>query len=137
MIIFLLSNFNFSQTQCLKRKEAVNLGRCIIFIWAQIMKLVTCKTDKQAFSCNRNLFFLSFFFLFIIFFYLWWILSYIEMKQPWVYMCSHPNPPSHLPCNRNLIWMPISLVLDTAEYLLDKVSLGKSIFFFLIYSSKL
>ena len=33
-------------------------------------------------------------------FYLWWILSYIEMKQPWVYMCSPsqsllppPSPP--------------------------------------------
>ena len=31
------------------------------------------------------------------FFFLWWILSYIKMKQPWVYMCSHPDPPSHLP----------------------------------------
>ena len=33
------------------------------------------------------------------FFYLWWILSYIEMKQPWVYMCSPsfsppPSPPA-------------------------------------------
>ena len=41
-----------------------------------------------------------FFHFFIFFFYLWWILSYIEMKQPWVYMCSpsqsplpHPSPP--------------------------------------------
>ena len=24
----------------------------------------------------------------LFFFYLWWILSYIEMKQPRVYMCS-------------------------------------------------
>ena len=32
---------------------------------------------------------LPFFFYFeFFFFYLWWILSYIEMKQKWVYMCS-------------------------------------------------
>ena len=39
-----------------------------------------------------------FFILFYFFFNLWWILSYIEMKQPWVYMCSPsrspPPPPS-------------------------------------------
>ena len=37
---------------------------------------------------------LSFFFL------LWWILSYTEMKQPWVYMCSpsqSPLPPPSPP----------------------------------------
>ena len=35
------------------------------------------------------------------FFFLWWILSYIKMKQPWVYMCSPsrsslppPSPPT-------------------------------------------
>ena len=33
---------------------------------------------------------LKFIFFFNFFFLLWWILSYIEMKQPWVYMC----PPS-------------------------------------------
>ena len=41
---------------------------------------------------------LSCFFFF--FFYLWWILSYIEMKQPWVYMCSpswSPLPPPSPP----------------------------------------
>ena len=34
------------------------------------------------------------------FFYLWWILSYIEMKQPWVHMCSpsqSPLPPPSPP----------------------------------------
>ena len=44
----------------------------------------------------------SLFFLFFIFyfFYLYWILSYIEMKQPWVYMCSpsrSPRPPPSPP----------------------------------------
>ena len=37
---------------------------------------------------------------FFFFFYLWWILSYIEMKQPWVYMCSpsrSPFPPPSPP----------------------------------------
>ena len=48
-------------------------------------------------SRNVIFFFLFFFYFFYFFFYLWWILSYIEMKQPRVYMCSHPNPPSHLP----------------------------------------
>ena len=41
----------------------------------------------------------SIFFSFL-FFYLWWILSYIEMKQPWVYMCSPsqcPLPPPSPP----------------------------------------
>ena len=37
---------------------------------------------------------------FLIFFYFWWILSYIEMKQPWIYMCSpsrSPLPPPSPP----------------------------------------
>ena len=25
------------------------------------------------------------------------VLPYIDMNQPWVYMCPHPEPPSHLP----------------------------------------
>ena len=33
------------------------------------------------------------FFFFIFFFNLWWILSYIEMKHPWVYMCSPSQSP--------------------------------------------
>ena len=28
---------------------------------------------------------------------MWWFLPYIDMNQPWVYMCPHPEPPSHLP----------------------------------------
>ena len=41
-----------------------------------------------------------FFYFFFKFFYLWWILSYIEMKQPRVYMCSpsqSPLPPPSPP----------------------------------------
>ena len=26
---------------------------------------------------------------------LWWFLPYIDMNQPWVYMCPHPELPSH------------------------------------------
>ena len=26
-----------------------------------------------------------------------WFLPYIDMNQPWVYMCPHPEPPSQLP----------------------------------------
>ena len=39
-------------------------------------------------------------FFLLLFFYLQWILSYIEMKQPWVYMCSpsrSPLPPPSPP----------------------------------------
>ena len=46
------------------------------------------------------LFFLFFFNFYFFIFYLWWILSYIEMKQPWVYMCSpsqSPLPPPSPP----------------------------------------
>ena len=42
----------------------------------------------------------SLFFFYFYFFNLWWILSYIEMKQPWVYMCSpsqSPFPPPSPP----------------------------------------
>ena len=38
--------------------------------------------------------------IFEVFFFLWWILSYIEMKQPRVYMCSpsqSPLPPPSPP----------------------------------------
>ena len=40
--------------------------------------------------------FFKFYFLFY-FFNLWWILSYIEMKQPWVYMCSPSQNPLQPP----------------------------------------
>ena len=37
-----------------------------------------------------------------------WVLSYIDMNQPWIYMYSHPDPPSHLPL------YPIPLGLPSA-----------------------
>ena len=37
-------------------------------------------------------------FYFFNFFYLWWILSYTEIKQPWVYMCSPSRSPLPPPC---------------------------------------
>ena len=43
---------------------------------------------------------LFFYYYFLFFFNLLWILSYIEMKQPWVYMCSpsrSPLPPPSPP----------------------------------------
>ena len=39
---------------------------------------------------KHSFFFFLFFYLFI---FLWWILSYIEMKQPMVYMCSPSQSP--------------------------------------------
>ena len=60
------------------------------------------QTSHQLYLCHHNLstditptFFLPF--LFFFFFYLWWILSYIEMKQPWVYMCFPSRSPLLLP----------------------------------------
>ena len=51
---------------------------------------------------EMDMYTLLFIFFYFFFFYLWWILSYIEMKQPWVYMCSPsrsplppPSPPAH------------------------------------------
>ena len=68
-------------------------------LWRQItlMKnpaIFYLKIQKQS---KMNIFFKLFFF------YLWWILSYIEMKQPWVYMCSPsqsplPPPSPPVPC---------------------------------------
>ena len=58
-----------------------------------------------------------FFFLFSIYFYqleanyftiLQWLLSYIDMNQPWIYMCSPSWSPSHLPLD------PIPLALPSA-----------------------
>ena len=44
------------------------------------------------YTLSDQLFFLLLFFFFnyyyYYFFFIVWILSYIEMKQPWVYMCS-------------------------------------------------
>ena len=44
---------------------------------------------------HQNILYVVFFFFY--FTILWWFLPYIHMTQPWVYMCSHPEPPSHLP----------------------------------------
>ena len=82
-------------------------------------------------TCWSTFLFLSFFFFLValtsfFFFYLWWILSYIEMKQPWVYTCSPsrsplpppspPNPSRSSQCTRserlshasNLGWWSVS-----------------------------
>ena len=63
----------------------------------------SCKFQSDTGKKKTIIFFLTskfLFYLFIYFFYLWWILSYIEMKQPWVYMCSpsrSPLPPPSPP----------------------------------------
>ena len=63
------------------------------------------QTSYTLYLCHHNLstditptFFFTFS-IFFFFFYMWWILSYIEMKQPWVYMCSPSRSPlpSHSP----------------------------------------
>ena len=59
---------------------------------------------KLCSSQNRVVCFILFTFLCCVFYFilpfLWWILSYIEMNQPWVYMCSpyrSPLPPPSPP----------------------------------------
>ena len=49
-------------------------------------------------SHTHRLFFFFQFYLFIYFLYnIVLVLPNIDMNLPWVYMCSHPEPPSHLP----------------------------------------
>ena len=83
---------------------------CIFFI-CLVLKLTfiqskTLGRQLKGISAGNNLqalYYLSLFFFvtsFLFFFYLWWILSYIEMKQPWVYICSpsqSPLPPPSPP----------------------------------------
>ena len=50
----------------------------------------------------------------------WWILSYIEMKQPWVYMCSpsrSPFPPPSPPAPSRFSQCPRSERLSHASNL--------------------
>ena len=57
-------------------------------------------------TCNFDYFIYLFF---ILFFNLQWILSYIEMEQPWVYMCSpsrSPLPPPSPPAPSWFLKMP-------------------------------
>ena len=84
------------------------------------------------------------------FFYLWWILSYIEMKQPWVYMCSPsqsplppPSPPipsrfsqytrsEHLSHASNLGWW--SKTISFVIYSSASLSFVSCMFFLLVYT---
>ena len=91
--------------------EAPVLGRA--FLWFQVAKLIgftwwehqyTCTwgfmSGLYKLSCSLLYYSPQELFFFILFFYLWWILSYTEMKQPWVYMCSpsrSPLPPPSPP----------------------------------------
>ena len=61
-----------------------------------ILKSMRIEKRYQVFLEDFSFWIINTFF----FFYLWWILSYIEMKQPWVYMCSpsrSPLPPPSPP----------------------------------------
>ena len=75
-------------------------------ILSQIQKKTKNKKAKYLRLSTTLLLVMLLFFLFIylfiylFIFYFWWILSYIEMKQPWVYMCSpsrSPLPPPSPP----------------------------------------
>ena len=108
--------FNFKEnvwkTECLKcvvvvtgciirRKKCIQTRIC----WFEI---INKNGSKESRYLNIEKFKNPLAFFFILFILLWWVLSYIEMKQPWVCMCSHPDPPSHLPLH------PIPLGLPSA-----------------------
>ena len=50
---------------------------------------------------------------------LWWFLPYIDMNQPWVYMCPPVLNPSHLPAHPILLGCPSALVLSALLYALN------------------
>ena len=50
---------------------------------------------------------------------LWWFLPYIDMNQPWVYMCPHPEPPSHLPPHPIPLGRPSAPVPSTLSHTLN------------------
>ena len=43
---------------------------------------------------------------------LWWSLPYTDLNQPWVYMCPHPKPPSHLSPHPTPLGCPSALALS-------------------------
>ena len=47
---------------------------------------------------------------------LWWFLPYIDMNQPWVYMCSPSWPPSHLPPHPIPLGHPSAPALGTLSH---------------------
>ena len=56
---------------------------------------------------------------------LWWFLPFIHMNQPWVYMCPHPEPPSHLPPHPIPQGQPSATALSTVSC----IELGLVIYF--------
>ena len=64
-----------------------NLGFC----WGASIVPICLMHQYQPFTSSLSSF------IFYFFFYLQWILSYIEMKQPWVYMYSPSRSPLPLP----------------------------------------
>ena len=50
---------------------------------------------------------------------LWWFLPYIDMNQPWVYMCPHPEPPCHLPPHPIPQGHPSAPALSTLSHALN------------------
>ena len=47
------------------------------------------------------------------------ILPYIDMNQPWVCMCSHPEPPFHLPTHPIPLGHPIASAPSTLYHALN------------------
>ena len=55
-----------------------------------------------------------------IFTILWWFLPYVNMSQPWVYMCpDHPEPASHLPLHPIPLSCPRELALGALLHALN------------------
>ena len=73
-------NGNPLQCSCLENPR--DRGAC----WAAIYGVSQSRTRMKQLSSSSNYFKT-----------LWWFLPYIHMNQPWVYMITHPDPPSNLP----------------------------------------
>ena len=81
---------------------------CIFYLCFSRTMVLCIK--RLRFFCCSNIFFLFFYLLFSFFFFIYfywleanyfttlqWVLSYIDMNQPWSYMHSPSRSPSHLP----------------------------------------
>ena len=70
---------------------------------------------------------------------LWWFLPYIHMNQPWVYMCSPSDSPSHFPphpiCQGHLSALSLSILFHASNFDWSSIS-HMALYMFQCYSLK-
>ena len=83
----------------------------------------TLKWNSHGFTCTNSFFFKKLINLFLLeanyFTILWWSLPYTDLNQPWVYMCPHPKPPSHLSPHPTPLGCPSALALSDLFHALN------------------